>query len=172
MCHTRPLAFLVINSFRFISISHEASASLTIALRFGLDLHDTRWNTFLWRGGRRREGWQRERGWRDGERGLWAFRRDSRARGTSAAHRPGQEAARMEIRPDRFKAAAGKTLGKIHRYTHFKYSAPEPLTSPRFWRVCSGRLGRVGRSAPDRDFRRLSPEWTFWCRKSLDLNAF
>lgn len=31
-------------------------------------------------------------------------------------HRPGQEAARMEIRPDRFKAAAGKTLGKIHRY--------------------------------------------------------
>lgn len=33
-------------------------------------------------------------------------------------HRPGQEAARMEIRPDRFKAVAGKTLGKIHRYTH------------------------------------------------------
>lgn len=33
-------------------------------------------------------------------------------------HRPGQEAARMEIRPDRFKAVAGKTLGKLHRYTY------------------------------------------------------
>jgi len=43
-----------------------------------------------------------------------ALRQDRRARGTSA-HRPGQGAARMEIRPDRFKAAAGKTLGKINR---------------------------------------------------------
>lgn len=37
--------------------------------------------------------------------------------GGTSAHRPGQGAARMEIRPDRFKAVAGKTLGKIHRYT-------------------------------------------------------
>ncbi|MEQ2307635.1 hypothetical protein AMECASPLE_020314 [Ameca splendens] len=60
----------------------------------------------------------REGGWRgDRLRGRGeqrAFRRDRRARRTSA-HRPGQGAARMEIRPDRFKAVAGKTLGKINR---------------------------------------------------------
>lgn len=53
---------------------------------------------------------------RETEREACALRQDRRARGTSA-HRPGQEAAKMEIRPDRFKAVAGKTLGKIHRYT-------------------------------------------------------
>ena len=47
-------------------------------------------------------------------KGLGAFKRDKGARRTTA-HRPGQRAARMEIRPDRFKAVAGKTLGEIHR---------------------------------------------------------
>lgn len=55
-----------------------------------------------------------------------ALGQDRRAHGTSA-HRPGQGAAKMEIRPDRFKAVAGKTLGKIHRYTDiFKCSQLTP----------------------------------------------
>lgn len=38
----------------------------------------------------------------------------------------------MEIRPDRFKAVAGKTLGKIHRYA-FMTSVPSTvLTCARF----------------------------------------
>lgn len=45
-------------------------------------------------------------------------------------HRPGQEAARMEIRPDRFKAAAGKTLGKIHRYTRISNGSDSTCDSP------------------------------------------
>ena len=68
---------------------------------------------------------------RERERGLRALRQDRRARGTSA-HRPGQEAARMEIRPDRFKAQAGKTLGKIHRYTPILNIPAPPLTFPIF----------------------------------------
>lgn len=41
--------------------------------------------------------------------------------GGCAGHqrRLGQEAAGMEIRPDRFKASAAKTLGKINRYAAF-----------------------------------------------------
>lgn len=53
-------------------------------------------------------------------------------------HRLGQEAARMEIRPDRFKAAAAKTLGKINRYTPFKlYSRPH-LRLSSILRACPG----------------------------------
>lgn len=50
------------------------------------------------------------------------------ARGVSTPAGPG--AARMEIRPDRIKAVAGKTLGKIHRYTLI--SNPPDSGSPTF----------------------------------------
>lgn len=55
-------------------------------------------------------------------------------------HRPGQDAARMEIRPDRFKAVAGKTLGKIHRYTHISDIFPTP---PLTFRPIFTRLLRI-----------------------------
>lgn len=73
-------------------------------------------------------------------------------------HRPGQEAARMEIRPDRFKAAAGKTLGKIHRYIDiFEKYLHLSLTFSAFLRVRRGQLRRVwyspaGLTHPHRDF--------------------
>lgn len=60
-------------------------------------------------------------------------------------HRPGQEAARMEIRPDRFKAAAGKTLGKIHRYADIVLKRLQlPLAFARFYGFVADTLCAFG----------------------------
>lgn len=69
---------------------------------------------------------------RERERERDALGQDRRAHGTSA-HRPGQGAAKMEIRPDRFKAVAGKTLGKIHRYTDISNVLNSPRICARFY---------------------------------------
>lgn len=45
----------------------------------------------------------------------------------------------MEIRPDRFKAVAGKTLGKIHRYTHISNNPDSTSDFSLFSRVFWGR---------------------------------
>lgn len=54
--------------------------------------------------------------------------------GGCAGHqrRLGQEAAGMEIRPDRFKASAAKTLGKINRYAAF-FGVTPPTFSLSFY---------------------------------------
>lgn len=54
-----------------------------------------------------------------GQEGVRDIKRTSRSRSCS-----------MEIRPDRFKAVAGKTLGKIHRYTPIPNIPECTLTLP------------------------------------------
>lgn len=46
----------------------------------------------------------------------------------------------MEIRPDRFKAVAGKTLGKIHRYTHISNNPDSTSDFSRFSRVLADSI--------------------------------